>query len=115
MALFFLTKTKVVMHEVEPTYLLNPSIPTIGSFVQQLMGSHEIFSQLYAIISVVDLAMHVLPLAKQLVGTISKITKAPKIIFMHLFLLVKWNHRVLPWHVVKMKCFTIQELARDTW
>ena len=51
------------MHE-KTKYLLSPSIPTIGSFVQQLVGSREISSQLYAIISVVDMAVHVLPPGK---------------------------------------------------
>ena len=35
-----------------------------------------------------------------------KFAKAPKIIVKHQLLPVKWNHRVLPWCVVTMKCFT---------
>ena len=35
-----------------------------------------------------------------------KIAKAPKLINMLQPLPVRWNHIVLPWQVVKMKCFT---------
>ena len=38
---------------------------------------------------------------------ISNISKLPKIILVCWFLLSNGNHRVLPWHMVKMKHFTI--------
>ena len=44
-----------------------------------------------------------------------KIVKVPKILITYPFVLIKWNHRVLLWCGIKMKHFTIQELARDTW
>ena len=39
-----------------------------------------------------------------------KFSKAPKIIIMCRLLPIKWNHRVLPWCVVKMKCL-LEELG----
>ena len=48
-------------------------------------------------------------------GKYPKLSKTPKIIIMGQLLLVKWNHEVLLWCVVKMKHFIIQEIARDTW
>ena len=38
-----------------------------------------------------------------------KFAKVPKIIIMRQHLPFKWNHRVLLWHVVKIKCFTVHK------
>ena len=44
-----------------------------------------------------------------------KFVKVPKILIMCPLVLIKCNHRVLLWCGIKMKYFTIQKLARDTW